>query len=941
MPDSTSPDSSPPQRADPRSDAIEVKGAVLHNLKTVDCSVPHGKLTVVTGVSGSGKSSLAFDTIFAEGQRRYIQTFSSYARQFLDRVPKPPVTSIKNLQPTVALKQHVRVSEPRSTVGTVTEVLDYLALLFTALGTVKCGSCDCEVRPETPGSIRAHLEKDCLQERVVVTAEVRRDPELSIVEQAEALVRDGYARILVGEQLVRIDELEASQLEELASFELVVDRLRVETGSQRVFEAVETALRLGEGKVTVRMPDVGRDLTFNSRWECHECGRVFQAPSPHLFSFNTPVGACGKCNGFGRAMGFDRARIVPNSRRSVSAGAIVPFQTAKGRPHQRALQGFCKRHAIPVDIAWEHLSSTAQEAVFEGDHLFRGVRGFFAMLEADRHNPECSAILARFRSYTTCDACGGSRFSLSARSVFLRGSNLARLVLARIDEVRDYVRDLNLSDAELAAAGEVHSALEKRLETLIHVEVAYLTLARMTRSLSSGEYQRLQLVNCLNRGLVDTCFVLDEPTAGLHARDSQNLLEILQGLRDLGNTIVVVEHDPLIIAKADHVIELGPVGGEGGGFLLFEGQVAELRKSDTPTAEALTREDGPAASSGLDSVRWLTLSGAVANNLSDIDVRFPLGKFTCVTGVSGSGKSTLVFEVLGETLRGILERNKAPAPHLCDGVSGYRGIGEVLYKPPGRSKGTGRSTVLTRTGLSEVFRKALADSVGARERALTPFHFSANVRGGRCDRCEGLGVQKIDMHFMADVEVLCEECNGARFKPRVLEVKICGLNIEQISRLTIDDTLRVFHAFPQVVDRVGAVSRVGLGYLRLGQPVRSLSGGEIQRLQIAEHLQTSRDDGLKTLFLFDEPSVGLHQRDVSVLLELIASICERGDTVIAVEHNLQAIAAADWVIDLGPEAGDKGGTVVAAGTPWDLLSVEASSTAAALRSLTGDEITTS
>lgn len=937
MPDSTSPDPSPPQRRATPSDAIEVKGAVLHNLKGVDCSIPHGKLTVVTGVSGSGKSSLAFDTIFAEGQRRYIQTFSSYARQFLDRVPKPPVTSIKNLQPTVALKQHVRVSEPRSTVGTVTEVLDYLALLFTALGTVQCGSCMREVRPETPGSIRAQLEKEHLRERVIVTAQVNRDLELSFEEQAAGLVRDGYSRIQIGDQLVRIDELDAKQLSQLESFVLVVDRLRIEPASQRVFEAVETALRLGAGDIRVRVPDRHEVVAFNSRWECHQCGRVFHPPSPHLFSFNTPVGACGKCNGFGRAMGFDRARIIPNSRRSLSAGAIVPFQTGKGRPHQRALQGFCKRHDVPFDVAWEHLSPAAQETVFEGDHLFRGVRGFFAMLEADRHNPECSAILARFRSYTTCDACGGSRLSIAARAVFLRGQNLANLVLARIDEVRDFGRDLDLSADERLAAGEVHSALKKRLETLRTIEVGYLTLARMTRTLSSGEYQRLQLVNCLNRGLVDTCFVLDEPTAGLHARDSQKLLAILQGLRDLGNTIVVVEHDPLIIARADHVIELGPEGGEGGGFLLFEGQVSELRKSDTPTAAALSSEDLPAPSTGIGSVRWLTLSGAVANNLSDIDVRFPLGKFTCVTGVSGSGKSTLVFEVLGEALRGLIERNKPPGPHLCDGVTGYRGIGEVLFKPPGRSKGTGRSTVLTRTGLSEVFRKALADSVGARERALTPFHFSANARGGRCDRCEGLGVQKVDMHFMADVEVLCEECNGARFKPRVLEVKICGLNIEQISRLTVDDTLRVFHAFPKVVDRVNAVSRVGLGYLRLGQPIRSLSGGEIQRLQIAEHLQSSREDGLKTLFLFDEPSVGLHQRDIKVLLKLIASICERGDTVIAVEHNLQAIASADWVIDLGPEAGDKGGTVVAAGTPWELLSVQASSTAAALRALNGDE----
>lgn len=924
------PEPAPPGADEPQPkgpDAIRVHSANTHNLKSVSCRFPHRALTVVTGVSGSGKSSLAFDTLYAEGQRRYIQTFSTYAQQFLERIKKPAVEAIRNLPPAVALRQHNAISQPRSTIGTLTEIHDYLGLLYTALGEVLCPWCDVAVVPQTPHTIADVLLDQHSGTRAVFTAQVAVWKGDAEGHRAE-LLRDGFGRIIVSDAVIRLEEATAAHLA-MDHWSLLVDRVQLGERTTRLLEAIEQGLAIGQGGLDVWFPDEAERRRFFRDWRCDQCERAFHQPSPQLFSFNTPLGACGKCSGFGRAMGLDRRRVVPNPRRSLAGGAVAPYQTDRGAGVQRAMELFATRAGIPLDCSWSHLTADQREAIFRGDELYTGVVGFFKALDDDRFSPASASILAKFRSYTECDACDGSRLSLAARAVHIAGHQLGELTHLALDDLAPRVATL-VPEGSHDGVHDVLSAITTRARTLCRLGLHYLTLGRMTRTLSSGEYHRARLATCLNRGLVDTCYVLDEPTAGLHDADGARLVEVVQELVALGNTVVVVEHDERVIRAADHVIELGPVGGQDGGRLLCEGPVAAVLASDTPTGTALGRR--AEARVRRDPGGRLTVRGASLHNLQDVTASLPTGCLTAVTGVSGSGKSTLVFDVLEKAVRPLIERGQRPSQTLCDEVSGAQAFDQVIAMGHGGSQATARSTVLTRSGALDVLRKTFAETRQSLEKGLTPMHFSTNVRGGRCEACQGLGVQRIDMHFMGDLEVPCEVCEGRRFSPRVLEVRLAGKSIHHVHQMTVQEAVDVFSSTQGLVDALQPVCEVGLGYLRLGQSVRTLSGGEAQRLRIAEHLAASARKPTRTaLFLFDEPTVGLHRTDTDLLIGLLHRLCDQGHTCVVVEHNLQLIAAADWVIDMGPEGGAGGGQIVAEGPPETIGSCPQSQTGAALR----------
>jgi excinuclease ABC subunit A len=923
------------------SDAIEVVNATTHNLRGVSCSLPHRRLTVVTGLSGAGKSSLAFDTVYAEGQRRYLQTFSTYVRSFLDRMPRPPVDRISHLVPCVALPQHNPVTQPRSTVATVTELSAYLALLLTAVGRVECATCARPVWPTTPADAEARLLEGYVGQRVLLVADVRPEADEGMAACLARLLREGHARALLGGAQRRIEELGAGDVEGLGALPVIVDRLVVEGGTPRLRDSLERALQLGEGSAYAHDPDGVRLAAFYADWRCDGCGEAYVAPTPPLFSPQTPLGACPRCAGYGRAMGIDWAKVVPDPSRSVAGGAVEPLRTPRGRNFQIALEQLCLRHDVDIDRPWRRLDPEAQALVRDGDPVFGGVRAFFDTLAKEAPSFETTRLLSQYRAYTACEPCRGTGLSSAARAVRLRGHDLGDLLALDLEALRDWFGAVELDAAELARAGEVPAHVRRRLDTLVAIGLGYLPAGRQTRTLSAGEYQRIQLSGCLDRGLVDTCYVLDEPTAGLHPRDSARLLRALEELRDLGNTLVVVEHELALIEAADHVVELGPGAGEGGGRVIFEGPPRALAGSDTPTGRALAergRRVGPPPLRP-DPAGWIRVRGARSNNLRDADADLPIGRLSAVTGVSGSGKSSLVFDVLLDAARRATAGDAATDLQRCDAVEGLERFRRVVAMDRDTLAPGVRSTILTSSGVLEPLRVAFAATEAARERGLTPMHFSANVRGGRCERCEGLGFERVDMHFMADVEVPCEACEGRRFQPRVLEVRLRGASIHELHELSVDQALRTFGTIPEVRESLAPIAEVGLGYARLGQPVRALSGGERQRLRIAKFLaEGARADAGDpdatalgaTLYLFDEPSVGLHAEDVAVLARLFRRMTELGDTVVVVEHDLALVAACDWVVDLGPEAGRGGGALVVQGPPPDVARHAASHTGAYL-----------
>jgi excinuclease ABC subunit A len=909
---------------------IRIRGARQHNLRGVDLDLPRGALSVVTGVSGSGKSSLAFDTLYAEGQRRYVESVSTYAKQFLDRLPRPDVDSITGLTPAVAIQQSAQARSARSTVGTTTEIHDYLRLLFARLGTVHCGKCGHVVSADSPQSVAREAAAWQVDELVLVLAPVALSEKLSWGEQAIHLQRAGYTRAWINGEVQPLDPL--PNLKRSAKWvSVVVDRFKWRPDErERLVEACEQAFRRGERRLelVVGAAEAGKR---SERWECADCGTPAMSPEPALFSFNSPLGVCPTCKGFGDVLTFAAELIVPDATKTLREGALSPWAGSWRTVAWPRLQKLSAEKGVPLDTAWQEMTPAHRKLVMEGDKQFRGVIPFLEKLQQKSYKAGNRFVVKRYQVPRPCGDCGGKRLRPEALSVTLGGMNIAQVCALPVQETAGFLAGLEFGETQRMIAGPALVELESRLRFLLRVDLGYLTLDRHTRTLSGGEAQRIELANALGANLADTLYVLDEPTAGLHPRDTERLIEILHELTARSNTLVVVEHDPLIIGAAEYLADLGPGAGELGGHLLYAGPAAGIANAkDSATAQYLSGEQrvtrvlrtGKPAS-------FVVVEGATQHNLKNVTARFPLGRLTSVTGVSGSGKSSLVEDVLYRVaLRQFEVREDEPvgAHKRVRGLEALKRVVMVDQSPIGR---TPRSCPVTYMGAFAALREVFARQPAAMARGLKDGAFSFNTAGGRCDHCEGAGWVQVEMYFLADLLVPCEICAGARFKPEVLDVRVRGVNIKEALDMTVDAAFDHFGKEPKFTRALHVLRQVGLGYLRLGQPATQLSGGEAQRLKIAREL-AERGVG-PTLYVLDEPTVGLHWVDVQRLLEVLDDLTQRGDTVVLVEHNTDVIRCSDWVVDLGPDGGAAGGELVVEGPPDVVAACDASHTGRYLR----------
>jgi excinuclease ABC subunit A len=916
---------------------IRLRGVRVHNLKGVDLDLPHNRLIVLSGVSGSGKSSLAFDTLYAEGQRRYIETFSAYTRQFLERLDKPDADLIEGIPPAIAVAQGGSRRSARSTVGTVTEVHDHLALLYAKVGKVVCLDCGRTVEPASPASVSEAI--DALPERtrylIAFPFDVRPDSDRQAL--ADALREDGFSRLRVGGHVVSLESgpipIPESESGEPPMVEVVVDRLvRGSDPPERRLDSIETAFSRGLGRCRVIADD--RVLTFYEGWKCAGCGREYPEPDPRLFRYNNPIGACPTCEGFGRVIDIELDRVVPDTSKSLRDGAIAPWTTPAYRGLLQDLLDNAPALGLPTDLPFKRLTPEQVRIIVEGSpaHGFPGLRGFFRSLESKSYKMHLRVFLSRWRGYRPCPACHGARLRPEALAVKVGGTDIAALSALRIREARAF---LDGTAAEVGANPVTRAVLAQtrsRLDYLDRIGLDYLTLDRLARTLSGGEAQRVALTAALGSGLVNTLYVLDEPSVGLHPHDVGRLIESVEGLRDAGNTVVVVEHDLAVLRAADLLVDIGPGAGEGGGRVLYNGppgDVSHASGSGSVTVDFLTGKRSISVPERRRAARngHLRLSGARGHNLKDLDVEFPLGVLCVVTGVSGSGKSTLVEETLYPALRRRLGL-EAPVGEPYSELTGTGVLDDVVLvdqSPIGRS---GRSNPVTYLKAFDEIRKTFAATHEAKLRNFGPSRFSFNVEGGRCTACEGNGFQTIDMQFLPDVLVRCPECRGTRYRPETLEISYRGRNIAEVLDLTAREAFIFFRHRPKVQARLRPLLEVGLDYLRLGQPASTLSGGEAQRLKLASYLSTSpgaitRAAGRShTLFLLDEPTTGLHPADTLKLLDALGSLLNLGHSLIVIEHSPEVMVSADWLIDLGPGAGDEGGRIVAQGTPEDVAKTD-------------------
>jgi len=924
---------------------IRIRGARVHNLKDISLSLPHNQLTVITGVSGSGKSSLAFDTIYAEGQRRYVESLSAYARQFLERMEKPAVEDIDGIAPAIAIRQKNTSRNPRSTVATSTECYDFLRLLFARVGRTFCPNCGTRVERDTVDQVAQRLLSLPAGSRwyalFSVSAEAHPNTQ-ALRDHLFDLRKKGFNRLFQGGRT-----FEFSTPESLLDIDfskpvfVLVDRLALPTKPgpelrQRMVDTVEIGYR-ESGEIILENASTPERLRFSEKFACKQCGLAFADPEPPLFSFNSPFGACPRCQGFGNTIDFDMDLVVPDRNRTLEDGAVQPWTKPQYRSWLGNFRKTARSKSVRLNIPFCDLTEKEQETVFAA------IRNFFDYLETKKYKLHVRVFLSRYRGYALCPECKGARLRKEALYVRVGDRNLYDVVRMNIGEALAFFDALQLSPEENAIAEKILVEIRQRLKFLNDVGLDYLTLDRLSATLSGGEAQRIQLATCLGSRLVGACYVLDEPSIGLHTRDTGRLIRILHELREIGNTILVVEHDPDVMRAADHIVDLGPGAGEHGGKIIFEGSYPELLADG---ASSLTsrylrgelRVSVPRSHSSVARAPRLRFYGARTHNLKNIDVEIPLGAMVVITGVSGSGKSTLVHEVIYRSMQAL---HKAPAQEreiatggdepletalklTCRKVEGAEPVRETVMidqSPIGR---TPRSNPVTYIKAFDLIRQLFASTREAEKRGYTAGHFSFNIPGGRCETCQGDGTVTVEMQFLADVELICDECKGTRFKSGILDIRYSGLNVHEVLQLTVNEALEFFRGQKRIVQKLQVLADVGLGYLRLGQSATTLSGGEAQRVKLASHLAQASCEG--TLYIFDEPTTGLHFDDIAKLLAALGRLIENGASLIVIEHNLEVIKAADWIIDLGPEGGDRGGYVVATGTPAQIAQAAGSHT---------------
>jgi excinuclease ABC subunit A len=906
-----------------------------HNLKGITVELPRRALTVVTGPSGSGKSSLAFDTLYAEGQRRYIESLSTYAKQFLERMPKPLIDALEGVSPAVAIEQKNPTTTSRSTVGTATEIYDYLRLLWARVGTPFCRACGAVVKTDTVQAVVDELLGARWTTPVTVAFPLPAAAHAPDVSVSALLRGAGFARVQIDSAVVRLDAPDAEQRVRSASEVLVlVDRITAEPEQRgRLAEAVATAFGEGEG-IAVALSN-GDRRRYSEHPTCSSCGTSAPVLAPSLFSFNNPRGACTTCNGFGAVLEYDESLIVPDPSRSLAQGAIDPWTKPRYEGRRRLLRETARTRGLSLDAPWRTLPAADRRYLLRNEGgRYLGVFPFLERLEEKRYKQYIRVFLRQYQLAKTCPGCAGARLKSDALGVRVAGKTIAAVANMTAAEVATWLRGITLEPFQQSVATHIVQELDARLSFVIDVGLGYLTLDRLTRTLSGGEAQRIALSNALGSRLTETLYVLDEPTIGLHPSDTERLLGLLRKLSDLGNTVVVVEHDPAAMRAADYMVELGPGSGAAGGQLVYQGTAARVAEAGTLTGQYLSGEKRIAVPSvRRPAARWLTVRGARLHNLRGVDARFPLGTLIAVTGVSGSGKSTLVHDVLYRQLEARLRGGHSAKSHLGEPVGeiaaldGWEAIADVVLidqSPIGR---TPRSNPVTYVKAFDDLRALFAAQPLARERRYTPSTFSFNVAGGRCEACEGAGHVQVEMVFLANVFVPCEQCSSRRFRPEVLDVRVQGASIHDVLELTVDEALRRFPRQPGLARPLWQLQQVGLGYLRLGQPATTLSGGEAQRLKIARELsQAGRRNRGRKLYILDEPTTGLHLEDVRTLCKVLDRLVDAGHTVVVIEHHLDVIKRADWVIDLGPGAGAMGGRIVAAGTPEEIAANPASVT---------------
>ncbi len=914
---------------------IIIRGAREHNLKNINLSLPRNKLIVFTGLSGSGKSSLAFDTIYAEGQRRYVESLSAYARQFLGQMDKPDLDQIEGLSPAISIDQKTASRNPRSTVGTVTEIYDYIRLLFARIGNPHCPTCKKEISQQTVQQMVDQIASLPDETRIQVLAPLVRSRKGEYSRLFEDMRRKGYVRIRVDGEVRDLEEEIILDKKKKHNIEVVVDRLIIREGVQtRLADSLETALKLSEGLVLIEEVD-GSEQLFSENFACAECGFSFEEISPRIFSFNSPYGACPECSGLGTRAEFSEELVIPYPELSIREGAIHPWSGQNY--YQQFLEAAAKEWGLDLDVPFRDFKPEVKQKILHGSpgkvnfryvNMFKRVRsyrkvfpGVLKLLErryASTTSDEMRADMERYMQVRPCPTCKGSRLKPASLAVLLGGHNIAEVSALTVEKSAEYINQLQLTEREKHIGRQVLKEIEERLQFLRNVGLQYLNLDRAAATLSGGEAQRIRLATQIGSGLTGVIYILDEPSIGLHQRDNARLITTLKALRDLGNTVLVVEHDEETIRSADHLVDIGPGAGAGGGWIVAEGTADEIMAAkDSITGDYLAgRREVAVPEKRRDcNDKWLYIRGAREHNLQNIDVGIPLGLFVCVAGVSGSGKSTLINEIMARSLSRILHRSREQAGDHS-GLEGVEHLDKVIVidqSPIGR---TPRSNPATYTGIFDGIREIFSKTAESRRRGYRPGRFSFNVKGGRCEACRGDGILRIEMHFLPDVYVPCEVCRGKRYNRETLEVRYKENNIADVLAMTVEEALEFFSAIPKVQRKLQLLYDVGLGYIRLGQPATTLSGGEAQRVKLATEL--SRRSNGRSLYILDEPTTGLHLDDISKLLIILERLVDSGNTVVVIEHNMEVLKRADYLVDLGPEGGDGGGRVVAAGTPEEI-----------------------